>query len=289
MKKNGRPLFEVDSVLRARLERKVDNEKKRVVNANMATRYLTNNEENCIVCQEKILAACGRGICTEELLELINIYIHQQKDARLIHPATMKTVRGFLNRHKGLVKIIQTSSIDPKRAEQACEDTRDGMFFKAECYFKMPHAMGLVHWETMADVLPDDMLNMDEVATDTTKHRRKLEADASANMMQLFQITPECDGKMNMHLTACITSCANGRYQDKQNNIEGAVDPLLAHTDKSQTKEKQKEERERQRMGKAPSERRVADRFKRGTRQPRYRCVYHNERQHDARDDGSVE
>jgi hypothetical protein len=69
-------------------------------------------------------------------------------------------------------------------------------------------------------------------------------ADASTNLKQLFQITPKGDGKMKMHLTACITSCGNGQYQDKQNNIEGAVDPLLAPTDKAQTKEKQKEERE---------------------------------------------
>jgi hypothetical protein len=140
--------------------------------------------------------------------------------------------------------------------------------FKAEWYVKTLHAMGLVEWETMSDVLADDMLNMDEVAADTTKHRRKLVADASAGTMRLFQITPKGDGKMNMHLTACITSCANGQYQDKQNNIEGAVNPLLVHTDKAQTKDKQKEERERQRMGKAPSEHRVDDRFKRGLTNP---------------------
>jgi hypothetical protein len=81
----------------------------------------------------------------------------------------------------------------------------------------------------------------------------------------MFQRTPEGDGKMNMHVTACITTCANGWYEYKINEIHGACGPLLIHTHSTtKTQEKDKEERKRQRMGDEPMPALVLRRFREG-------------------------
>jgi hypothetical protein len=85
----------------------------------------------------------------------------------------------------------------------------------------------------------------------------------------MFQITPEGDGKMNMHVTACITTCANGCYKDKEHSIHGACGPLLIHTHSTtKTKEKDKAERTRQRMGEEPMPALVPRPFKEGINIP---------------------
>ena len=130
--------------MRLKISRKTENEKKRVEKATEAKRYLTNNEGLAIVQMCRILSMCGRGVLADELLNMTNEYIHHHQDARLIQAATRKTTRGLMGRHKELVKIVQASSMDPKRAEQATEDTRDGMFFKLDAYIKSLHEMGHV-------------------------------------------------------------------------------------------------------------------------------------------------
>jgi hypothetical protein len=48
---------------------------------------------------------------------------------------------------------------------------------------------------------------------------------------------------MTMHVTTCITNCAKGRYEDKDNEVHGACGPLLIHTHSTtKTKEKYKAE-----------------------------------------------
>ena len=119
MKRAGRPVGDADKALKEKLLRRTENGKRRVQAANQATRYLTNNEELAIVQVVRILAGAGSGVSPEELLMLTNEYIHHHADSRMIEPATKKTIRGMLGRHKGLAKIVSTSSMDPKRAEQA--------------------------------------------------------------------------------------------------------------------------------------------------------------------------
>jgi hypothetical protein len=112
---------------------------------------------------------------------------------------------------------------------------------------------------------------VDEVGNDTTKHRSKIVAGKVAIMAQMFQRTPEGDGKMNMHVTACITTCANGRYEDKEHNIHGACGPLLIHIhthSTTKTKEKDKAERTRQRMGEEPMPALVSRHFTEGINLP---------------------
>jgi hypothetical protein len=207
----------------------------------------------------------GRGVLADELLNITNEYIHHHLDARLVQAATPKITRGMMRRHKELVKIVQASSMDPKRAEQATEDTRDAMFFKLDAYIKSLYEMGHVGWKSYQEIPKDNIFNIDEVGNDTTKHRSKIVADKMNIMAQMFQRTPEGDGKMSMHVTACITTCANGRYEDKKNEIHGACGPLLIHIHStSKTKEKDLEERTRQRMDVEPAPALVPRRFKEG-------------------------
>jgi hypothetical protein len=52
---------------------------------------------------------------------------------------------------------------------------------------------------------------MDEVGTNTTKRMAKVFLASSNYRSRLFSITPEGgDGRMNMHVTACITTRGDG-------------------------------------------------------------------------------
>ena len=53
--------------------------------------------------------------------------------------------------------------------------------------------------------------NMDEVGADTTKRRGKILVFGK-DYSRVFQLTPEGDGKMNIHVTACVTTRADGKY-----------------------------------------------------------------------------
>ena len=104
---------------------------------------------------------------------------------------------------------------------------------------------------------------MDKAATDTTKHRSRVIADA-LSMVRQFSVTPEGDGKMNMHITVCLTTRVGGIFQDMANAVEGACGPLLIHTDKSKTKQKEKDEQQRQQQGETPTPQQVNSGFKKG-------------------------
>jgi hypothetical protein len=89
-------------------------------------------------------------------------------------------------------------------------------------------------------------------------------ADRVDARARVFQVTPEGDGKMNIHVTLCITTCGNGLFQDTENSLPGACAPVIIHCDKTKTKEKEDEERRKQRAGEKPSARFVAERFTAG-------------------------
>ena len=55
---------------------------------------------------------------------------------------------------------------------------------------------------------------MDECAIDTTKHKKIL--CSKEDTARLFQITPEGDGKMNVHISIALTTRADGKF-DKLN------------------------------------------------------------------------
>jgi hypothetical protein len=263
----------VEKVLKSQLAKTRQNERKRTGAASKASRYLTNNEELAIVQIARLMGSCGAGIGRDELLDIINTYIHHHADSRMIEPASMGLVDQILKRHSDLTKLVSASSMDPQRAKQATKETRDAVFFKLDGYIKTLNAMGHCEWESFKDVPDGDKLNMDEVGADTTKHRKKVIADKVADWARVFQVTPEGDGKMNMHVTLCITTCGNGMFADKENKILGACAPVVIHCDKTKTKEKEEEERRKQRAGERPSERFVSDRYSAGINLPEIKVL----------------
>jgi hypothetical protein len=204
-------LKEAEAAIKAHMETINKHKKSRTVTASIANRFLTDNEEIQIVELCRVLAAMGQGVTTAELLIFINEYLNDSLDERERHDATQKTARLMLRRHKDLAKIVSAGSLDPKRANQATEETRDSVFVKLDAFIKLLHAQfpDKVPWTSIHDVKNTEIYNMDEVANDTTKHRAKVIADA-IDFVRVFQITPEGDGKMSGHITIALTTRADG-------------------------------------------------------------------------------
>jgi len=49
-------------------------------------------------------------------------------------PISKHVTEGLLMWHSNLAKIVAAASLDPYRAWQATEETRDAMFLKLNCY-----------------------------------------------------------------------------------------------------------------------------------------------------------
>ena len=69
----------------------------------------------------------------------------------------------------------------------------------------------MISWETFSDVPSDNKYNMDELATDTSNHRRKIVGSAT-RLGRMFQLTPEGDGRMPFHITICLTTNNSGTF-----------------------------------------------------------------------------
>jgi len=134
-------------------EKKSKNRSLRTENGTNSTRYLTDNEELTIIQLCSLLGSMGYGITRDELQEIVskltNFDVEQEKVE-----VTDKVVRGLFRRHGDLLKIVQASSLDPKRAKQASKETRDGMFTKLDSYIHLLHAMELVPWKNYQEIPP---------------------------------------------------------------------------------------------------------------------------------------
>jgi hypothetical protein len=186
------------------------NKQDRPKKASKSLRCLTTDEELAFVQLMRMMGNMGHGVTKLEALEVIDEYINHKVDKRERVEVSDKILRGLLNCHKDLVKVISAGSLDPQRAAKANAETRDAVFTKLDCYIKNLYAMGKVTWRSYKDVPNDCIYNMDEVGSDTTKHRSKIIADAAA-LIRKYQKTKEGDGKMNMHITACLTTRADGK------------------------------------------------------------------------------
>jgi hypothetical protein len=184
--------------------------KKRTVKAAALNRYLTEQEELSLVQLIRLMASMGHGVTKPDVLSLIDEYVNLEEDERDSVEVSEKLLRGLFARHKDLIKLVSSGSLDPARARKATKETRDNVFFKMDAYIRSLHAMGKIPWKSFSEVPNDVIYNMDEVGNDTTKRRSKVIADVTT-MTRMFQLTPEGDGKINMHITACITSRADGK------------------------------------------------------------------------------
>jgi 3-keto-L-gulonate-6-phosphate decarboxylase len=211
MKKRNEPVARARITAGVYLANLLKKKSKRTVKASWTNRYLTHDEELAFVQLMRILGNMGHGVTHEEALGIIDEYVHQDIDERERIECSEKVLRSILNRNKD-IKLASAGSIDPARAKKANEDTRDAVFTKMDCYVKNLYAMGLTpDWKSYKDIPNTCIYNMDEVGTDTTKHRSKVICDAAETIRKYCQ-TPEGDGKMNMHITACLTTRADGTY-----------------------------------------------------------------------------
>jgi hypothetical protein len=209
-KAQDEPAERVEGLVNKYILKLDDNKKTRTKPASGNNRYLTEQEELSIAQMVRVLAKCGQGVAREEVLAIIDDYVHIEEDKRASVECSEKVLRGFLSRHSDLIKLIAAGSLDPARSKKATAETRDAVFCKLDGFLKTLFAMGLVKWESFKDVPSNKLYNMDEVGTDSTNHRTKVIADALSKIRQ-FQLTPEGDGRMNMHITLALTTRADGK------------------------------------------------------------------------------
>ena len=110
------------------------------------------------------------------------------------------------------MKLVSGGSLDPARANKATEETRNRVFYKLDCYVRNLYCQGKIPWKSYSEVPASRKYNMDEVGSDTTKHRAKIIA-CPTSTARLFCVTPEGDGKMNMHVSAAVVTRGDGKSQ----------------------------------------------------------------------------
>ncbi len=214
LKENGiRDEEQAKVVLNAYFEKKFKNRSDRTKNAWKQSRYLSDNEEHAIIQLCRLLGGMGYGITRDELQDIISSVTNWNTDEREFVEVSDKVVRGLFSRHGEHLKIVQASSLDPKRAKQASKETRDRMFMKLDSYICLLHAIGLVPWTSYQEIPPDCLYNMDELGNDTTKHRKKVVVakTTDSKALRAFVKTPEGDGRMPWHITVCLTTRADGK------------------------------------------------------------------------------
>ncbi len=104
-------------------ETKLKNRSNCTVNASASTRYLSDNEELAIIQLCHLLGSMGYGIMHDKLQDIVSGITNWQNDEREFVDVSDKIVRGLFSCHGELLKIVQASSLDPKRAKQASKET----------------------------------------------------------------------------------------------------------------------------------------------------------------------
>jgi len=83
-------------------------------NATSANRYLTDNEEQAIVCFAKIACAAGLGLTREDLLNIINDYVNDGKTDDAAMHVTMEMVTCIIQKNEIHLGAISASLLNPK-------------------------------------------------------------------------------------------------------------------------------------------------------------------------------
>ena len=206
--------FEIAKIaLESYVARVKKNVTKRTTAASESNRYLTEQQEKTMVSFALMMGRCGRGIDRDELLGIINQVINVGVDERERKQATDQVVKDILRRHPDVMKLVNAGSLDPLRAKKATEKTRDTVFSKLQAQTRGLYSEGKIPWKNYSDIPSQCIYNIDGVGTDTTKHRRKVIADKRDPFQRIFAITPEGD-RMKGHITACITTRADGTSKD---------------------------------------------------------------------------
>ena len=145
----------------------------RTQKASWTNRYLTNDEELAFIHIMRIIGNMGHGVTHQEAISMIDKHVHGKVDGQDAVKCSEKFLCAILNQNKE-IKLGSAGSLDPQHAKKATKDTRDVMFTKLDACIRNLNAMKLVSWKLYRDVPADSIYNMDEVGTDTTKHRSKI-------------------------------------------------------------------------------------------------------------------
>ena len=209
MKKLKRPWFVVDILLADEFKKRQDARKSNVEKLHEDCCVLTKDEEMTIVETCRFLSRCGLDIDRDTCLEMVNDVLKVRIEEKEFEAVSRGVVNRLIARNKELLGMFSGNALDQARARQANVDVRDAMFVKLDLYIKFLHAQGKVPWKCWADVPPECISNMDEVATNCHAHRKKLIGN-SYNLGRLFQEL--CgDSKMPFHITLCITTQPTGK------------------------------------------------------------------------------
>jgi len=158
----------------------------------------------------------GYFLTCDDMHNFADQLVNKDVDPHEHMPISKHIMEGILNRHSHLVKIVAAASLNPKRAQQATEETRDAMFVKLNSYIEMLHAMEKISWKHYSDIPSDCIYNMDKLGNNMTKHRNKVifkkMASEDTSKAWAFVQMAEGDGCMLWHITVCLTTCADGMY-----------------------------------------------------------------------------
>lgn len=174
-------------------------------------KILTPEEEELMVNICATLGALGHGVDKNALECIINAHV-SKGSIGLKHgkyAISRSVVSRILREHKSLAKLVSGNPMDTARANQAKSNVRDTVFKKLDCYIKLLFRQGKVCWNSYRDVPKQNIYNMDEVGIDTTRNKCKIIVPKGFTG-RIF--TRECqgDGKMSHHLSAAITTRADG-------------------------------------------------------------------------------
>lgn len=209
MKARDESIVLASKVFQAYLKQLAVNVSSRTETSHDFHHYLTNDEELQLVEMLRVMSAMGFGISSHEAREIINTIVNHDEPEVSHIECSNKVLHRIFKTYPDL-QTSMAASLDPQRAVKATEEVRNTMFGKLEAYIQILKVANKVSWESYQDIPKDCIYNMDEVGTDTTKHRGKIIGSSLNSMARPFQRTPEGDGKMNMHVTCCLTTRADG-------------------------------------------------------------------------------
>lgn len=172
---------------------------------------ITKDEEDYLVSTSAMMAISANGLDKDKVLVLVNDLLHK-KGTKDFEDVSMKVVDRIISNKK--LQTYKARSLDPKRINAAREEIKNVYFKKIDNFCRLMHDINPVvfPWKSYADVPPDHLYNMDEIGTDTTKHRNGIviPKEIVALYREIYQATPEGDGKMNIHLSMAVVSRADG-------------------------------------------------------------------------------
>ena len=196
----------------------------------VTTKVIPEDLERYIHGMIKQMALCGQGIGKKIVRQILQEAL-QKWDSHQDRALCRSTLERFVKRYDLECKSVK--NIDPVRISQVSPENRDAFFFRLDQVVSLLHDHDPINcpWKSWKEVDSRFIDNMDEMGTDSTKHRDLLLIPKEVTH-RLFQSTPEGD-RPKTHITLAVFSKANGHYKNIKEGIDGAPMPVVIHTDKN--------------------------------------------------------